>query len=456
MDDNNLGNSNIDFAITLKNNLFESQLANVKSVFLHSGIGEPFITGSFEYFQDISATDLSCFLDNSFVSGTINITKKHVSGHDSSVQDTSIPGASIFFDFVVTKFHIPPSSFPRNGILIRVDFVDISACSFMTTLPSFSTNNATMSVTDILNSLFTSVGLSLKRGDIGITKKIPFITSANETLSTAVPYLLRRSYDENDIQASQFISIFHDIYSNSIKLWSLNESLSRNMDIDVSSTERTVGALENRCFEVNFSPDSSNILATAANTILEFDSASDKTEAMDSFSGKKHTSFSYENSSFIRNTICSMKTFSSGAFKFSADRGAINRFSSLFKNIPSSIPSSYTGYSRATTDSRNNSFLYDDIDNTIRNGDLLKLTTDGMFGVRVGSTVNFHTKGDESSKKNSLTSLTGMWIVAKAEMTFVFQGQSKKFITAASLTRPWSERVTTMPEYATINGNIFA
>ena len=195
---------------------------NIKKLEFQNDLTNSLLYGEIIY-TDNSNSVLDKFLSVSCRYLNIEIKKL---GNATAASTDSILNVLTSFEhnFIVTSI----KKIGQNGDKFdyRIKYVSAHWWNFNSNL-LYSTHdnslNSKKSPIDILVKLYNQAGLPLDSNNVTSNNLIDFMSSTNETLTTAKQYLMKRTYDINNLNNPGYIKILYDYIADKYSVWALNQ-----------------------------------------------------------------------------------------------------------------------------------------------------------------------------------------------------------------------------------------
>lgn len=203
----------------------------IESLDIYSSLAYPFFRGSLVYLDKRNSSEFRNLIDIPIVYGRVLfciISGNDVPGSDNVAEPEE--GETFSEDIFVTQINTIDDG-KSDFVKVKVDFVSsdylkfISNMTNVSTFDGFDTNKKP--VKDVLKEMFSEVGLAdrLDEDSITINVDIPYVSSENDTLLTALDYVYRKifDFDFKENNGKTYCRIVYDFTKQKYVLWKFND-----------------------------------------------------------------------------------------------------------------------------------------------------------------------------------------------------------------------------------------
>lgn len=429
------GSDSNDIDGSIKNNLNFTQLDENKitAIDIYSSLAYPFFRGSIEYLDKRSDSLIRNMVDMPVVYGKIQfcvVNGSDVPGSDNVMQPED--GENFDEEVFVTGINTIDDG-KSEFIKFKISFVSIDYLKFISNMSDISTYDGfdknTKPLKELLTNMFSSAGLSdkLDTDSITINVDIPYVSSENDTLLTALDYVYRKIFDfdfkEND--GKTYCRIVYDHNKKKYVLWKFEDigtksSLDtkiKNVDIKMLREDMSVSSL-NGSGKIGI--NSSAFVKTSGNQSILF-------ETMDNL---KFIDYDYVKNKFT--TTVKKKnddSFIKHDDEFDGELG--NKMKLVLGNANKFKENKYE---RTFSVSRQNASFYDVFTEVIFKSSFIRAESDGSIGRRAGNqillTFNEYTG-------TMYEHLYGDYLITAIHNHYSAEGEQKSFRSIMDLYRPY-------------------
>lgn len=429
------GSDDKDVISTLDTSVNVATLNNdlISSLDIFSSLSYPFFRGSIEYSDERTSSVLRNLIDIPIVFGRVVFCV--VSGSDVPGSD-NIPepeeGETFAEDIFVTGINTLDDG-KSEYVKVKIDFVSSDFLKFnsnmqnISTFDGFDTNKKP--VKDVIKEMFSSVGLSdrLDEDSLTVNVDIPYVSSENDTLLTALDYVYRKifDFDFKENNGKTYCRIVYDFTKQKYVLWKFE---------DVG----TFDALDTKLKNVDIKNLRENMSASAAvgsdrvgveSTFL-FKSCGNQSALFENLDDLKFIDYDYMENKFTK----TVKENNGKTFIEHEDEcvdGLINKSELVFGNCNMFKDNRYE---RTFSTSRQNASMYDVFTETIFETSFIRAETVGSIGRRAGCQI-FVTF--DESVETIYEQVPGDYLITAIRNHYENDGKNKKFVSIMDLYRPY-------------------
>lgn len=382
------GSDSKDVESTIDNNINGAQLIpeNIRKFDIYSSLSYPFFHGSIVYDDNRRNSAIRNMVDMPIVYGQIHFSM--VNGSDAPGTDnTPEPedGEKFEEEIFVTGFNTIDDGVSEH-VRIKINFVSIDYLKFVSNLKNISTfenfDTSTKPLQDLLSEMFGAVGLGdrLDKDSITVNVDVPYISTENDTLLTALDYVYRKifDYDFKEHDGKTYCRIVYDHNKRKYVLWKFE---------DVGTKDAVDTKLKNQFVKQLRELVSVDALVgtgkSGRNAKAYIKSSGSQSVLFESLDNIKFTDYNYIENEF--KDIIKEKngdTFIEHDDEFDSDIGSKSKLvfgnSRIFKDL---------FYEKAFTTSRQNGSYYDVFSESIFDSSFIRVESNGSIGRRAGNSI---------------------------------------------------------------------
>jgi hypothetical protein len=386
---------------------------NIKKIEFENDISNSLLIGEIIY-SDNSNSVLNKFLNTSCKYINIDI-KKLKNVNTASTNEILEVEVAFQHTFIITS--IKKTNQTDDIIEYKLKYVSVHWWNFNSNL-LYSSHTNTLDSRDspinILANLYSQSGILLDRNNIASKNLIDFISFTGETLTTAQQFILKRTYDINDLTNPGYIKVIYDAVANRYKLWALNqhsgdiymnniykkytqEEIIKNI-ITVPIYNKYIDSLQNQNETilniVNFNPDN-----------LEYTM----------FADYKYWTYDYSTNTFKNKNITNKNIIESLPYLKNNILLTDKKYYEINNMLSKKQYNGSRIFSRQSSQWDQTHWAYDDIDQVLLNNGIISITTAGNMLRKPGDNTFLKT---DTTDYSSITSLVGDWINTRVVHTF--------------------------------------
>ena len=429
------GSDSKDIEGTIDNNLNFTQLDENKitAIDIYSTLAYPFFRGSIEYLDQRRGSLLRNMIDMPIVYGKVQffvVNGSDVPGSDNVVEPEE--GENFDEEIFVTGIDTIDDG-ESEFIKVKINFVSIDYLKFISNMANVSTydgfEKSTKPLKELLTDMFAAAGLSdrLDVDSITINVEIPYVSSENDTLLTALDYVYRKifDYDFKEHDGKTYCRIVYDQTKQKYVLWKFEDigtksavdTKIKNEDIKVLREDMSVSSL-NGSGKVGL--DSRASIKTSGNQSILF-------EMMDNL---KFIDYDYLKNEFTT----TVKEKNGESFIQHADEFDSNLSSKLKLVLGNARQFKDNKYERTFSVSRQNASFYDVFTEAIFKSAFIRAESDGSIGRRAGSQILLTFNEYPGTMYEHLD---GDYLITAIHNPYGSYGKEKSFRSIMDLYRPY-------------------
>lgn len=429
------GSDSKDVESNIDNNINGAELIpeNIRKLDIYSSLSYPFFHGSIVYDDNRRNSALRNMVDMPIVYGQIHFSM--VNGSDAPGSD-NVPepeeGENFEEEVFVTGIDTIDDGVSEY-VKLKINFVSIDYLKFVSNLKEISTfedfDKRTKPLQDLVSEMFGAVGLGdkLDKDSITVNVEVPYISTENDTLLTALDYVYRKifDYDFKEHDGKTYCRIVYDHNKKKYVLWKFEDvgtkdavdTKLKNLFVkqlrEMVSVDALVGTGKSgrnaRAYVKN--SGSQSILFETLDNIKFTDYDYVKNEFMDSTKEKNGDSFIEHDDEF------DSETGSKSKLVFGNSR--------LFKDL---------FYERTFSTSRQNGSYYDVFSEAIFDSSFMRVESNGSIGRRAGNSIVLTFFDPE---KTVYEQLNGDYLITAINNHYENDGKNKSFRSIMDLYRPY-------------------
>lgn len=283
---------------------------------------------------------------------------------------------------------------------------------------TYSTHNNSYNSKDspinILSNIYKQCGIPLERNGIASKNLISFMSHAGDSLTTAQNYILKRTYDINDLTNPGFVKVIYDSISNKYNIWSLNQ---HSGDIYMNNIYKnyTQEEVVRNTITVPLYNKYVDSLQNQQETILEIVNFNPRDLNYDSFSDYRYWSYDYLTNTFKDKQVTNKQTIESLPYL----KNNVLLTNKKYYDIDTMLSKKqYIGtrnFSRQSSQWDQTHWAYDDLDSVLLNNGIVSVTTAGNLQRKPGDNTFLMI---DTTDYSSIMALKGNWVNMRVVHTF--------------------------------------
>jgi hypothetical protein len=283
---------------------------------------------------------------------------------------------------------------------------------------TYSTHNNTYnnkeSPVDVLSNIYSQCGIPLNRNDITSNNLIHFMSHAGDNLSTSQLYILKRTYNIEDLNNPGFVKVVYDCISNRYSLWALNQ---HSGDIYKNNIYKnyTQDQIIRNTITVPIYNKYMDSLQNQKETVLNIVNFNPNSLNYNLFSDYRYWSYDYLTNTFKNRSIANKQIIESLPYLKNNVLLTNKKYYEIDTMLSKKQYSGSRIFSRQSSQWDQTHWPYDDIDQVLLNNGILSVTTAGNLLRKPGDNTFLMI---DSTDYSSIMNLKGDWINMRVVHTF--------------------------------------
>lgn len=406
---------------------------NIREFDLYSSLSYPFFHGSLVYSDNRNSSAVRNMVDMPIVYGKVVFAALNGSDVPGSKNHPEPVDGEKFEEMVLVTGIDTVDDGKSEFVMVKIHFVSIDYLKFISNMKDISTfsgfDTSTKPVCDVISEMFASVGLgdALDKESLTLTTQIPYVSSENDTLLTALDYVYRKIFDHDfkEHDGKTYCRIVYDFNSHKYVLWKF-EDVGTEDSVDtgiknvyIKSRREIVAA------DANVGSGS-----TGRSTRVYMKHSGDQSILFESLGNVKFVDYDYNKNEFTQ----SEKEKNDKSFVEHDDENDSEVKSKNSIVLGNAMIFKDNSYQRTFTTSRQNGSVYDTFSKSIFDTSFLRVESEGSIGRRAGNSIALTFVDPQ---KTIYETIAGDYLVTAVNSHYETDGSKTSFKTMMDIYRPY-------------------